>query len=121
MAKKLNLKISVFELISYIVLGALALWGIVYIVLGLVCATALKYDSGLLIRDNEMKAHGIGFLTQGIIILAVAVVALTIVLLTCAKKSDKTFEKEQRKAARLNYAQTKIIDAKVEEVSEKKE
>lgn len=120
MAKKLNLKISVFELVSYIVLGALAVWGIVYIVLGLVCATSLRYDSGLLIKDNQMKANGIGFLTQGVIILGVSVVAAVIVLLSCAKKSDKTFEKEQRRAARLNYTQNKVLDAKVEEKTEEK-
>lgn len=117
MAKKLKLKISLFELISYCVLGALAIWGLVYIILGFVCSTALRYDSGLLIRDNEMKANGLGFLSQGIIILAVSIVVAVIILLSCAKKSDRTFEKEQRRAARLNYAKNTIIEAKVEEPS----
>ena len=45
MAEKSKLSISIVELIAYIVGGLLALWGLVYIILGSVC-TFLSYNAG---------------------------------------------------------------------------
>ena len=113
---KKKLPLSIFEIVAYSVLGLLALWGLVYICLG-VSVSFLKYDCGLVKANAKLN---LGFLLEGIIILAVGVAAICVVLLLNAKKSDREFEKKQRReAARANRKfggeETAVVDAEVEE------
>ena len=102
--KKSKLPITIFELVVYILAGLLALWGLTYMCLGFACNFA-KYNSALVeanktLRDN---ANGLGFLGQGLIIIAVGITLAVIVLCVNAKTTDREYEKEQRrKAARFN-------------------
>ena len=100
MAKKFNLPISIFELIVYTLGGLVAIWGVVYIALG-VSVNFLKYDHALVKTNADFIANtnGMGFLQQGILILSLAVIALTVFLLGYAKKADRQYEKAQRRAA----------------------
>lgn len=97
-----NLKLSVFEIVWYSVCGAIALWGLTFIVLGLLA----KYlplrpsDNPLLLASNAYaKVFGLGFFGWGIINLIVAAVLVVIVLLISSKKVDRDVEKAQRRAA----------------------
>ena len=115
---KKKLPLSIFELVASSVLGLLALWGLTYIALGFAC-TFLKYDSALVKANNNLN---LGFLYEGIIILASAAVAAVVVLLVNAKKADREYEKVQRRAAaranrRFGSAEeAPVVDAEVSEV-----
>ena len=105
MAKKSKLPITIFELVVYILGGLLALWGLVYVGLGVACIFS-KYNSDLVLADLNIRAgtNGMGFLEQGIMILVIGVAVVSIVLLVNAKSADREFEKEQRrKAARFGF------------------
>ena len=113
-----KLPISIFELVVYILSGLMGLWGLTYIVLG-VCCEFISYKSGLAEADAYLKAGtaGMGFLYQGILVLAIAVVVATIFLLVNAKKSDRDYEKAQRRAARL-AKDTPVVDVEATPVEE---
>ncbi len=110
---KKKLPISIVELVIYIVSALLAIWALTYIALG-ITVSFLRYDATLVFTDNSLKAStsGLGFLFQGYIILASAVLLSVVTLLVTAKKSDRDFEKAQRRAARL----AKINNKPTEEV-----
>ena len=112
MSKK-NLPISKFELVSYIVSGLFGLWALTYISLGIAC----EFISSKSALYKANKAMSLSFMKQGFIVLAVAVVIALIVLLVNAKKSDRDFEKAQRRAARL-AKDNNVIDAEVEKPAE---
>lgn len=124
MSKK-KLKVSIFELVWYILTGACAVWGVTYVVLGLVAKfyPATSENNPLGQADGKFAdTFGLGFLYWGLIILAIAVVAAVIVLCLTAKTSDREVEKAQRRAARLalneeapKVEETKVVDAEVEE------
>lgn len=119
MAKK-ERKLSIFEIVWYAVCGAVALWGLTYIVLG-ICARYLPDSNPLIGADAAFKkVFKLGFYYWGIIILVIATLAAIIVLLINAKKADRAYEKEQRRAARLasirNSETPSVIDAEVEPV-----
>ena len=100
MAKKFNLPVSIFELVVYTLGGLLGIWGLVYISLGL-AVNFLRYDNKLVTTNASLIAgtNGMGFLQQGILILFCAVLVLVVFLLGFAKKADRQYEKEQRRAA----------------------
>lgn len=110
MKKKLK-QLSIFEKIAYCLLLLLGLWGFIYTLLGFVCEF-LSVNSGLRYANNYIKnVFGTGFLTCGLIVLGVSVVAAVIVLLINAKKSDRDFEKAQRRAARLKKKpESEVVD-----------
>ena len=110
MKKKLK-QLSIFEKIAYCLLLLLGLWGLIYTLLGFVCEF-LSVNSGLRYANNYIKnVFGTGFLTCGLIVLGVSVVAAVIVLLINAKKSDRDFEKAQRRAARLKKKpESEVVD-----------
>lgn len=110
MKKKLK-QLSLFEIIAYSVLLLLGLWGLIYVILGFVCEF-LSINSGLRYANNYVRnVFGTSFLTCGLIVLAVSVVAAIIVLLVNAKKSDRDFEKSQRRAARLKKKpESEVVD-----------
>ena len=112
--KKLK-HLSVFEIVAYSVLCLLGLWGLIYVILGFACEF-MRFDSGLRYANNYVKnVFGTGFLVCGLIVLGVSVAAAVVVLLVNAKKSDRDFEKAQRRAARLKK-RPEVIDAEVEKV-----
>lgn len=114
MVKKLK-QLSVFEMVAYSICLLLGLWAFTYLILGFVCEF-ISSSSGLRYADRYIKStFGTGFLTCGLIVLGVSVVAALIVLLINAKKSDRDFEKAQRRAARLKK-KPEVVDAQVEQV-----
>jgi len=108
---KKKLPVSIFEIVAYSILAALGLWGLTYIVLGVV-VEFITFKDDLYIANQSLGT--LGFLYQGFIILAVAVVAAVIVLLIHAKTSDRDYEKAQRRAARL-AKNDNVIDAEATE------
>lgn len=117
MKKKLHF--SIFELVSYIVAGLFALWGLTYISLG-VASEYAGVKSALREADVHLKetTGNMGFLYQGLLVLFIGIAISVIVLLVFAKKSDRDFEKSQRRAARLKK-QPEVVEATVEEVEAK--
>ena len=103
MAKK-ERKVSIFEIIWYSVSGAIALWGLTFITLGVIVRN-LKSTSDLAKADAAFKAAmKLNYFTWGIVTLVVGLVLALIVLLITAKKADREVEKQQRRAARLATA-----------------
>ena len=100
MAKKFKLPISIVELIVYTLSGLMAIWGLVYISLG-ISVNFLKYDDQLVKTNAALIAgtNGMGFLQQGILVLFVGVAVAVVFLLSYAKVADRQYEKEQRRAA----------------------
>lgn len=97
---KKKCKLSTFEIVWYSICLAVGIWGLVYIALGLVVG-ASKIDSTISEANTSFKGvFGLGFLGWGLIILGIATLAAVIVLCVVARKSDKEFEKAQRRAAR---------------------
>lgn len=103
MAKK-NIGLLIFEIIWYSFTGAIALWGLTFITLGVV-ARNLKPGAEL-IKGNDawQKVMKLSFFESGLIIFVGAVLAAVVVLLIAAKKADREVEKQQRRAARLAAA-----------------
>ena len=111
MAKKKKLPISVFEIVWYTICLAVALWGLTYVVLGIVT----KYNNiEALTNFNEKFANtfGLQLYFWGLIIVAIAAVATVIVLLFFAKTFDRATEREQRRSARLSALkqEEKVVD-----------
>ena len=121
-----KLKVSPFEIVWYLLTGAVALWGLVYIVLGLIAQfyPAPSADNPLAKANGVIESKfGLGFLYWGLIILAIGVVAAVFVLCITAKTSDREVEKTQRRAARLAAAhkeegKPEVVDAVVEPKAE---
>ena len=101
---KAQRKVSIFEIIWYSLTGGLGLWGLTFIILGVV-ARNLGENAGLS-KANAKYASvmKLGFFEWGLILLVIGVVLATIVLLVNAKKADREVEKQQRRAARLAAA-----------------
>lgn len=103
---KANKKLSIhpLELVWYIICGLVAIWGITYIVLGLVANNlpTTATDSDFVAANKEFaEIFKLDWLGWGLIILAIGSIAAVIVLLACAGKSDREFEKTSRRNARL--------------------
>lgn len=111
---KKKLSISIFEIISYSVLALLGLWGLVYIALGVSCEF-IKYDTSVRVANDSLN---LGFLYEGLIILGVAAIAAVVILLIFAKRSDRDFEKAQRRASRLKKNNPQVVEAEVAPVEE---
>ena len=111
---KKKFPLSIFEIVAYSILAALGLWGLVYIVLGVVVEFLNPVKDALYATNKSFGA--LGFLYQGFIILAVAVAAAVVILLIFAKSSDRDYEKAQRRAARL--AKDDVVVAEATEIKE---
>lgn len=133
--KQKNKKLALHpaELVWYILCGAVGLWGLTYIVLGLVAQNLpiTSEDNQFIAANNGFaKTFGLDWLGWGLIILAIAAVGAVIVLLSLAGKSDREYEKNTRRAQRLAQLeleeekeeqveqQGEVVDAKVEDVKE---
>ena len=120
MAKK-NRKVSIFELVWYILCGAVILWGCTYVVLSLVN----KYNDLKGLNDFASKfekTFGLSLYFWGLIIVAIAVVAAVIVMIIYAKTFDKAADREQRRSARLSglKKEEKVVAEQKPEVVEEK-
>lgn len=121
MASKKKLPVSIVELVWYPLCALVILWGLTYVVLGLVT----KYNdiSALTTFDaNFKKTFGLNLYFWGLIIIAIAVVAAVVVMLFYAKRYDKASEREQRRSARLNALkkEEKVVAEQPAEVVEAK-
>ncbi len=114
-------QLSIFEIIWYSISGAIGLWGLVYIVLGIVANNlAIPSKNNELLKASEAikNAFGLDFFGWGLILLALGTILAVIVLLIKAKDSDREYEKSIRRAARLNRnkeIENKVVEAQVEE------
>ena len=117
--QKKKLPLSLGELIWYSLMGGLGLWGLTYIVLGLVAryAPVRDADNELLKASNAIeKAFGLGFFYWGLIILAIAAVGAAVALLIFSRKADREYEKAQRRAAiRASQRKATLDRAQIEE------
>lgn len=105
-----------FEIVWYSLTGLVGIWGLTYIVLGLVAENLpiTKEDKGLVKANGAFqKTFGLDFFGWGLIILAIAAVAAVIVLLLYSNKVDRDYEKNVRRAQRL--AQLEAEEIKEEE------
>ncbi len=101
MAKKNKLPVSIFELVWYPICALVIIWGLTYVVLGLVT----KYNNINALTEfnaNFTKQFGLNLYFWGLIIIAIGAVAGVAVMLIFAKTFDRASEKEQRRSARLN-------------------
>ena len=101
MAKKNKLPVSIFELVWYPICALVILWGLTYVVLGLVT----KYNNINALTEfntNFTKQFGLNLYFWGLIIVVIGVVAGVAVMLIFAKTFDRATEREQRRSARLN-------------------
>jgi type II secretory pathway component PulF len=101
MAKKNKLPVSIFELVWYPICALVILWGLTYVVLGLVT----KYNNISALTEfntNFTKQFGLSLYFWGLIIVVIGVVAGVVVMLIFAKTFDRATEREQRRSARLN-------------------
>ena len=100
MAKK-KLPVSLFELIWYPICVAVILWGLTYVVLGLINQFNDFTALGSFCKDfkNNFK---LDIYFWGLIIVAIGAVAGVVVMLFYAKTFDRASEREQRRSARLN-------------------
>ncbi len=100
-AKKTR-SLSIFEWIWYPLCGAVALWGLVYIILDLIgqYLPMMSEDNPLKTFSSTIKSvFGLSPYYWGIIIFAIGIISIVIVLCIYSKKYDRNYEKEQRRAA----------------------
>lgn len=130
---KKKLPLHPFELVWYGLTGLVGIWGLTYIVLGLVAENlpVSSEDKGLVKANGDFASiFGLDFLGWGLIILAIAAVAAVVVLLLYSNKVDRDYEKTVRRAQRLaqleeeeakedlEEQQQEAIDAEVEPAPE---
>ena len=121
MASKKKLTVSIVELVWYPICALVILWGITYVVLGLI--TKYNNISALTtFNANFTKLFGLSLYFWGLIIIAIGAVAAVVVMLFFAKKFDRASEREQRRSARLNALKKdeKVVSDQPAEVSEPK-
>ena len=123
----------VFEIIWYTLCGLVGLWGLTYIVLGIVIdyLPITTKDEGLVEANNKFaETFKLDFFSWGLIILAIAAVAAVIVLLVFSGKVDRDYEKNVRRAQRMaqldaemdaEMEEQNVIEAEVAPVEEKPE
>ena len=103
MAKK-KLKVSIFEIIWYSLTGALAIWGLTFLTLGIIIRNSKPGTDLAAANDSWKAAMKTDYFTAGLILLVVGAILAVIVLLIFAKTADREVEKQQRRAARLAAA-----------------
>ena len=122
MAKKNKLPVSIFELVWYPICALVILWGLTYVILGLVT----KYNNINALTEinaNFTKQFGLSLYFWGLIIVVIGVVAGVAVMLIFAKTFDRASEREQRRSARLNALkkeEEKVVGEQPAEVVEPK-
>ena len=89
MAQK-KLKISIFELVWYILNGLLAAWGITFITFGIIIRNSKPGSDLANANYNWKQAMKTDFFTSGVLVLVAAVILAVIVLLIFAKTADSS-------------------------------
>ena len=131
-SNKKKLPLHPFELVWYALCALVGIWGLTYIVLGLVAENLpiTSEDKGLVkVSADFAKTFGLDFLGWGLIILAIAGVAAVVVLLLFSHTVDRDYEKNVRRAQRLAQLEAEeakeeaaqeaqVIDAEIEPVKE---
>ena len=118
---KKKLPLHPFEFVWYILVGLVGIWGLTYIVLGLVASyLPISTEDPGLVEANEtiLKTFKLDMLGWGLIILAIAAVAAVVVLILFSNKVDRDYEKNVRRAQRL--AQLEAEEAKEDDIAEQK-
>ena len=119
MAKK-NRKVSIFEIVWYLICALVILWGITYVALALIN----KYND---LKDLDKFAtkfkslFGLELYFWGLIIIAIGAVAAVVVMIIFAKTFDRAADREQRRSARLsglNKKEEKVVAEQKPEVVE---
>ena len=114
---------KIIEIVVYVTFGLLALWGFVYIVLGLLANNLpIKVSENALKTGDEVirSNFGLGFFGWGLILFGVFGASLAAAFAYFAKDVDKDYEKSQRRAARLSRNRVnepkpeEVVDVKVE-------
>ena len=100
MAKK-KLPIAIFELVWYPICAAIMIWGLTYVVLGLVNQFN-DFDSLKSFAVDFKNLFKLDLYFWGLIIFAIGVVAAVVVMIFFAKIYDRAADREQRRSARLN-------------------
>lgn len=120
MSVKIFKKFSIKEFVFYCLFGGLALWGLTYMILGTLAKFLPIPESQNMLKladDTIASLFGLGYLGWGLILFGVFGVALAITMIVFAKDVDKNFEKNQRRAARLQRnkvdTQPEVVDAEV--------
>ena len=122
----------IFEIIWYTLCGLVGLWGLTYIVLGIVIdyLPITAKDEGLVEANIKFaETFKLDFFSWGLIILAIAAVAAVVVLIVFSGKVDRDYEKNVRRAQRMAQldaemdaemaSEEAVIDAEVAPVEEK--
>ena len=103
-ANKKQLPLHPAEIVWYGICAGVGLWGLTYIVLGLVADNLpiTSEDSEFVEANAEFaKTFGLGWFHWGLIILGIAAVCAAVTLLLLSNKADRDYEKTTRRAARL--------------------
>ena len=103
-ANKKQLPLHPAEIVWYGICACVGLWGLTYIVLGLVADNLpiTSEDSEFVEANAEFaKTFGLGWFHWGLIILGIAAVCAAVTLLLLSNKADRDYEKSTRRAARL--------------------
>jgi len=120
MANK-KLPISIFEIIWYSICALVMLWGVIYVVLGLV-AKFNDIQSLKTFANNFESLFKLSIFYWGLIIFAIGAVAGSVVLIIYARTFDRANDREQRRSARLAALkkEEKVVDNQQAEVVEQK-
>lgn len=121
MAKK-KLPLSIFEIVWYSICVLVMIWGLVYVILGLIDG-ANDLTSLHKFMANFKKTFGLTMYFWGLIIFAIGVVAGVTVMIIYARTFDKAADREQRRSARLsalNKKEDKVVAEQQPEVVEEK-
>lgn len=125
-----------FELVWYILVGLVGIWGLTYIVLGTIASyLPIQSEDQALVKANNkiLELFKLNMLGWGLIILGVAAVAAVVVLILFSNKVDRDYEKNVRRAQRLAQLEAEeakeesieeqkiVVDAEIQPVEEKKE
>ena len=114
---------KIIEIVIYSVFGALAVWGFVYIVLGILASNLPIPDATNPLKSGDdviRSTFGLGFFGWGLILFGVFGALTAAAFAYFAKDIDKDYEKSQRRAARLRRNNVtekpaeEVVDAKVE-------
>ena len=131
-----KLPLHPFELVWYILVGLVGIWGLTYIVLGIIASyLPIQSEDPALVKANDkiLELFKLDMLGWGLIILAIAAVAAVVVLILFSNKVDRDYEKNVRRAQRLAQLEAEelkeesieeqqiVVDAEVQPVEEKKE
>ncbi len=121
--------IILFEIAWYTICIVVMVWGLTYIVLGLI-ADYTNIAGLITFSDTIKSSFGLSAFYWGILILAIGAIAMSIALLCVARVVDRDEEKKSRREARLAHLreleeeerlaseEAPVVDAEVEPVSE---